>query len=180
MLVTCIRTPSLTTSGSLTNAMFCYQDVNKQNMRFWGWQKSDECVQRPLHSEKVTVWSAISSHGIICPYFLEDDAGKPVTVNSEVYREQVIDRFYGDLALFCDANDLELDLHGFSRMERPVTRVVVIFNILEPLFPDRLISRRSDFPYPPRSPDLTPPDFYLWAIQRSYASEIPYLWQSMN
>ena len=27
---------------------------------------------------------------------------------------------------------------------------------------DRLISRRTDFPWPPYSPDLNPPDYFLW------------------
>lgn len=30
------------------------------------------------------------------------------------------------------------------------------------MFPGRLISKRGDIPWPPRSPDLTPPDFFLW------------------
>jgi len=29
-------------------------------------------------------------------------------------------------------------------------------------FPGRLISNKSDIPWPPYSPDLTPPDFFLW------------------
>ena len=34
--------------------------------------------------------------------------------------------------------------------------------ILTGMFQDRIISRNSDFPRPPRSPDLTAPDFFLW------------------
>ena len=71
--------------------------VNKQNLRFLGWQKPDEYAQRPLHSEKVTVWCAQSAHGIIGPYFLEDINGRSVTVTSQVYRDQAIDRFLADL-----------------------------------------------------------------------------------
>ena len=34
---------------------------------------------------------------------------------------------------------------------------------LRQYFPgDRLISRRSDFPWPPHPPDLNPPDYFLW------------------
>lgn len=29
------------------------------------------------------------------------------------------------------------------------------------------ISKNGDFPWPPRSPDLTPPDFYLWGYLKS-------------
>ena len=31
-------------------------------------------------------------------------------------------------------------------------------------FPGRLISRNSDYPYPARSPDLTPLDAFLWGM----------------
>ena len=33
---------------------------------------------------------------------------------------------------------------------------------LEDRFPGRLISNKSDFMWPPRSPDLNPLDFFLW------------------
>ena len=34
--------------------------------------------------------------------------------------------------------------------------------LLTAMFQDRKISRHSDFEWPPRSPDLTAPDFWLW------------------
>ena len=34
--------------------------------------------------------------------------------------------------------------------------------LLQQRFPDRLISRRCDPQWSPHSPDLNPPDFYLW------------------
>ena len=33
---------------------------------------------------------------------------------------------------------------------------------LEELFPGRLITCVEQFPYHPRSPDMTPPDYFLW------------------
>jgi len=35
------------------------------------------------------------------------------------------------------------------------------------LFPQRVISRFGDVPWPPRSPDLTAPDFFLWGYLKS-------------
>lgn len=35
-------------------------------------------------------------------------------------------------------------------------------NLLREVFPHKLISRFGDIPWPPRSPDLTPMDFFLW------------------
>lgn len=34
--------------------------------------------------------------------------------------------------------------------------------VVKQMFPGRLISKRGDILWPPRSPDLTPPDFFLW------------------
>ena len=53
-------------------------------MRYLGWEKPTECEQRPLHSERLTVWCALSANGIIGPYFLEDDEGDCVNVDAAV------------------------------------------------------------------------------------------------
>ena len=38
----------------------------------------------------------------------------------------------------------------------------VTLDVLRPVFEDRIISRRTDVVWPPRSCDLTPLDYYLW------------------
>lgn len=58
--------------------------VNKQNMRYWADTNPRELHQKPLHSPKVTVWCAISSAGIIGPWFFEENE-VTVTVNSDRY-----------------------------------------------------------------------------------------------
>ena len=35
---------------------------------------------------------------------------------------------------------------------------------MRPVFIDRIISRRADVVWPPRSCDLTPLDYYLWGV----------------
>ena len=59
--------------------------VNKQIFRFWSATSPKELNEEPLHSSKVTVSCAISSFGIICPYFFEDERGKAVTVTGPRY-----------------------------------------------------------------------------------------------
>ena len=93
--------------------------VNKHSLCFLDWERHEECAQRPLHSQKVTVWCAVSSHGILGPYFLEDANGNPSTVTSMVYRDQVIDRLVGGLQLFCELSNIRYDTQWFfSRMGR--------------------------------------------------------------
>ena len=68
--------------------------VNKQNCRIWS-EKNPYIVQeRPLHSQRVTVWCAFWSGGVICPYFFENDDGRPVTINGNRYREMITDFFW--------------------------------------------------------------------------------------
>ena len=135
--------------------------LNKQNMRLYGWQKPDECVQKPLHSEMVAVWCAISSHGIIGPYLLEDDDGSRCNVNSVVYMEQVIDRLRGDIDMFCQLNYMSLDDQWFQQDGAPCH--IGRGNI------EYISSSSSAFPYPQRSPDLTPPGSFVWGcIKENY------------
>ena len=44
--------------------------VNKQNCRYWSTENPRELHQQSLHSQKVTVWCALSKAGIIGPNFL--------------------------------------------------------------------------------------------------------------
>lgn len=67
--------------------------VNKQNCRIWSDENPQEIHQVPLHPEKVTVWCALWSGGIIGPYFFENAEGVALTVNGERYRAMIRDFF---------------------------------------------------------------------------------------
>ena len=43
--------------------------------------------------------------------------------------------------------------------------------LLKEAFGTRILSRSSNFAWPPRSPDLTPPDFFLWGYLKSRVYE---------
>ena len=58
---------------------------NKQNCCYWALNNPHELHQCPLHSTKVTLWYEVYSHGIISPYFLENEEGRTVTVHAERY-----------------------------------------------------------------------------------------------
>ncbi|GFG36095.1 hypothetical protein Cfor_03668 [Coptotermes formosanus] len=45
-------------------------------------------------------------------------------------------------------------------------------------FPGRWIGRAAPIPWPPRSPDLTPLDFFLWGIVKDRVYVPPYLQMS--
>ena len=55
----------------------------------------------------------------------------------------------------------------FQKDGAPCHTAAATMNLLRSFFPGRLISKNGDFDWPPRLPDLTPPDFYLWGFLKS-------------
>ena len=49
--------------------------VNKQNCRIGDSENPKVNEERPLHSQKVTVWRALWCEGVIEPYFFKNDDG---------------------------------------------------------------------------------------------------------
>jgi hypothetical protein len=112
---------------------------NRQNYRNLGLEKPDLYKQVPLHSEKVTVWCAVSAYGI-GPYFYEEDA-RPVTVNGERYQSQILERLQGDLRLFCLEKGLDFNCQWFQQDGAPPRVTNSNRQWLEEHFPNRHISR---------------------------------------
>jgi len=136
--------------------------VNKQNFRFWSDVNPRELHQQPLHSAKVTVWCAMSSLGIIGPYFFEDGLSNAVTVTSQRYAEMLENFFTPQLAHY-EVND-----ETFFQQDGATSHTAqVSMNIVNRLFPNHVISKNGDIEWPSRSPDLTTCDFFLWGYLKS-------------
>ena len=60
--------------------------VTKKNFRYCSQANPRALHEKPLHSQKVTVWCAMSASGIIGPYFFDNVAGNAV-VNADRYVE---------------------------------------------------------------------------------------------
>ena len=124
------------------------------------WALSKEAV-KPVefqeHPIKVHVWSAISVRGIIGPYFFHQN-GQNINVNQFTYqdclrwfiKELKTRKFYRSAILMQD---------GATPHTALSTRT-----FLNDHFRNRVIGKHFDWPWPPRSPDLTPADFYLWPV----------------
>ena len=70
--------------------------VNSKNNIYWGTAPPKEILQRPLHPVKCTAWVAISKHGIIGPYWFEDENERAQMVNKERY-VAVLRKFWASL-----------------------------------------------------------------------------------
>ena len=62
--------------------------VNSKNNVYWGSKRPTEVTEKPLHSQKVTVWSlgSVLIEGVVGPLFFEE-GGKTVKINTDRYLE---------------------------------------------------------------------------------------------
>jgi hypothetical protein len=129
--------------------------VNKQNFRYWSENNARVIHQKPLHSDRATVWCAVSRMGIIGPYFFEE-GNRAATVNSERY-VSILQNYFAPAL-----EELGLENVWFQQDGAKAHTARASMQFSREMFPERLISLRGDIPWPARSPDLTPCDFFLW------------------
>ncbi|GFW64392.1 transposable element Tc3 transposase [Trichonephila clavipes] len=132
--------------------------VKKQNCRIWSEANPQVYVETPLHPETLTVRCALWAGGIIGPYFLKNDEGHNVTVNGDRYRALITNFFIPELNKH-DVQELWFQQDGATCHTARAT-----IDLLKDTFGDCLISRFGPVTWPPRSCDLTPLDYFLWAL----------------
>lgn len=137
--------------------------VNKQNCRFWSETNPKRLHQRPLHSPKLVVWAAITSTGVIGPYFFEDVSGRAVTVRAHNYCEMIREFLVPALQEY-RGNTSRV---WFQQDGATCHTANVSIELLKSVFPEKLISKKGDIEWPPRSPDLSPCDYFLWGYLKS-------------
>ena len=131
--------------------------VNKQNCRIWATENPKVFTEVDSHGLRVTVWCGVAMKGIIGPYFFEDENGSNVTVNGPRYRD-MLEHF-----VIPKLTELGLSRGVWFQQDGATCHTSnVSMALLRKKFKGRLISKRGDVHWPPRSPDLTVPDFYLW------------------
>lgn len=135
--------------------------VNKQNCRIWDDANPHEIHQMAMHPQKVTVWCGLWAGGIIGPYFFENEDGVAITVNGERYRSMIRNFLWPRL------DDMNFRNMWFHQDGATCHTAQTTIDILHERFEGRVISRRGDVNWPPRSCDLTPLDFFLWGFLKS-------------
>jgi hypothetical protein len=139
--------------------------VNSHNAVIWAEENPHQVLQTPLHDEYVTVWCGFTADFIIGPYFFERPSSHgftPLTVNGS--------RYYTMLAQFVvPALNSRHCLPGiiFQQDGAPPHIQTDVINLLRREFNGSVISRGFDLSWPPRSPDLSPADFFLWGLLKS-------------
>lgn len=124
--------------------------INKHNCVFWNTENLHHILQKDVNLPGVVVWCAISSNGIIGPYFHDGN------VNGQSYLHMLQNWF---MPRFPEEEGLIFQQDG-----APPHYALTVRQWLNDTFPGAWIGRRGPIEWPARSPDLTPCDFYLWGV----------------
>ena len=131
--------------------------VNRHNFRYWAPTNPHWFRQFPLQSPKTTVWAAIGSNGVFGPFFHDE------TVNSDRYLSMLQNQFWPAVEQRNLTNDM-IFMHDGA----PPHWGRNVREWLNGKFPNRWIGRGSqNLPWPARSPDITPCDYFLWGFVKS-------------
>ena len=133
--------------------------VNRHNSRYWcdtnpHWMEDSNMQNAP----RIMVWAAIWGNRIIGPFFFEEHVTK--------------DSYLSLLQNFLEPILNELPLQErqqiwFQQDGAPPHFGLNVRSFLDTAFPRQWIGRRGAVEWPPRSPDLTPLDFFLWGHLKS-------------
>ena len=125
-------------------------NINRHNCVYWADSNPRVILERDVNLPGVTVWCAIASEGIIGPYFFQN------TVTGESYLEMLENYFWP-----------KVKYYPFFYLQQDGAAphyAIMVRDWLNQKLPGRWIGRRGPVEWPPRSPDLTPPDFFLWGV----------------
>ena len=142
--------------------------VNRHNVRIWGSQNPRAFVMLVRDSPKVNVFCAMSQTKVYGPFFFGEK-----TVTGTSYLDMLT------LWLFPQLTE-DSDNFVFQQDGAPPHWMLDVREYLNHELPNRWIGRvgaddQALIPWPPRSPDLTPCDFYLWGYikDRVYVPPLP-------
>jgi hypothetical protein len=116
-----------------------------------------------MNSPKVNVWCAMSKNRLIGPFFFEGD-----TVNGEKYLSMLQTFFIPEVRKLRKTRSIIFQQDG-----APPHFSSDVRQFLDNHFSDRWIGRGGPILWAPRSPDLTPLDFFLWGHVKNNVYKSP-------
>jgi hypothetical protein len=134
------------------STFFLNGHFNHQNIRYYSdsnphWMLDDRCQ----NSAKVNVWAGIYNDTIIGPFFFDGN------IDGDSYLHMLRTQAIPALRAAAGNNRPYWQQDGAPAHFKKSVR-----EYLDVTFPGRWIGRRGPIPWPARSPDLTPMDFFLW------------------
>ena len=123
--------------------------VNRHNVRIWASENSHVVVEHQRDSGKVNVWCCLMHDKIIGPFFFAES-----TISANVYLDMLEHYAIPQLQEF-------QPYIVFQQDGAPPHWSICVRHFLNETFPNRWIGRDGPTSWPPRSPDITPLDFFL-------------------
>lgn len=135
--------------------------TNFHNLHNWNEMNLRAIRQRAFQRRfSVNVWAGIVDNTLIGPYIL------PPVLNGRNYLQFLIE---------LDLEDLPLAVRRrliFQHDGAPAHISRYVREFLNQQYPRRWIRRNGPIVWPPRSPDMTPLDFYLWGAMKALVYEV--------
>ncbi len=120
---------------------------------------------------KITVWAALCGNGLIFgPYFFEGN------VNGMLYLQMLNEFVFPQLAVHFGNQHWEDMFWGLWWLQdgAPAHRLIEVRDRLNRVFGNnRVVGLGHNIEWPPRSPDLTPCDFFLWGYLKNKVFSTP-------
>ena len=135
--------------------------VNKHNIRIWGSQNPCEVLERERDSPKINVWCGLMHNQIIGPFIFAES-----TITANIYLDMLKHYVVPQLEEFQPRVVFQQD-------GAPPHWGLIVRDFLNETFPNRWIGRNGPTPWPPRSPDITPLDFFLWGYVKDRVYRTP-------
>jgi len=132
-------------------------EISRYHCRIWSENNPRQFLTKPLHPQKVSVWFGFTSKFCVKPYFFD------TTINGENYLQMLQTHVRPGLARM-----RKLSTTVFMQDGAPAHFSIAVRGYLEEIFgADRIISRGCAIPWPPRSPDLSPLDYWFWGTLKA-------------
>ncbi|GBL79602.1 hypothetical protein AVEN_2961-1, partial [Araneus ventricosus] len=133
--------------------------VNKCNCRIWGSENPHAVQEEERNSPKINLWCALSHDTVMWSFFFAE-----TSVTANIYLDMLY--IYGIPQM------QHLQQTVFFQHDRVNPHWTRMFGFLDTAFPNRWIGRGGPIACPPRSPGLTPLDFFFWGYVKVYSREI--------
>jgi hypothetical protein len=117
----------------------------------------------PNNRAKIVIWVGLMGNNtLIGPYIFQQN------VNGQVYLN-MINQFVvpGLIASYGQRQNGSIPRVWWIQDGAPAHRAAIVRNRLQQLFPNRVVGLGHGVEWPPRSPDLTPLDFFLWGYLKN-------------
>jgi hypothetical protein len=136
--------------------------VNRHNCRIWGSENPHVLREHLRDSPKVNVWCGLFHDCVIGPFFFAEQS-----ITGSIYLDMLENFAMPQLEEL--GNEIMFQQDG-----APPHWSLIVRHFLTETMPGRWIGRGGPIPWPPRSPDITPLDFFLWGYvkDRVYATKV--------